>query len=65
MTVEELGNQIQQMEATSVDEEKIKLKEIDDKQEMKKHGIKVVFILSQITMPIFHLFLDNYIKALV
>ncbi|KAL1537420.1 transcription factor DYT1-like [Salvia divinorum] len=41
LTVEELGNQLLQMEATSVDEEKIKLKEIDDEKEMKKHGIKV------------------------
>ncbi|XP_057764784.1 transcription factor DYT1-like [Salvia miltiorrhiza] len=41
MCVEELGNQLLQMEATSIDEEKIKLKEMDDEQEIKKHGIKV------------------------
>ncbi|XP_047957127.1 uncharacterized protein LOC125202725 isoform X1 [Salvia hispanica] len=41
-TVEELSNHLLELEETSVDEEKIKLKEIDDEKEMKKHGIKVV-----------------------
>lgn len=45
MTVEELSNHLLELEETRVDEEKIKLKEIDDEKEMKKHGIKVVFIL--------------------
>ncbi|XP_047957128.1 uncharacterized protein LOC125202725 isoform X2 [Salvia hispanica] len=40
-TVEELSNHLLELEETSVDEEKIKLKEIDDEKEMKKHGIKV------------------------
>lgn len=39
-TVEELSNQLLQMEATSFGEEKIKLKEIDDDQDIK-WGIKV------------------------
>ncbi|KAH6790511.1 hypothetical protein C2S51_005517 [Perilla frutescens var. frutescens] len=38
-SVEELSNQLLQMEATTFDEEKIKLKEIDDEQETKKWGI--------------------------
>ncbi|KAH6773857.1 hypothetical protein C2S52_003225 [Perilla frutescens var. hirtella] len=38
-SVEELSNQLLQMEATTFDEEKIKLKEIHDEQETKKWGI--------------------------
>lgn len=43
--VEELSNQLLQMEATTFGEEKIKVKESDVEQEMKKLGIRVIIKL--------------------